>query len=426
MIAWLWMAPALALPPAPKMALSLNVAEDPSGVLCYPSGLQVRVAQRAGTGLASVSMVLEGGTSLEDASTRSAAHMVEHLWFQSSPGGEGSVWSQEPGVAFDATTRTDVTTFTTVGPSADLGQLLSLEAARLTDPLQGITEATLTREKRVVAAELGLRGEHTRHLALQQLNALLFPEAHPYHQTIGTSDDVANLSVDALRAYAARAYTPAGASLSIVADLPLEAQQSLVEEAFGELLAGAGATCERPAQADLPDSFDTTPREVNGGVWQAWVYGGFALPPGWSGQDAVARAAMTHLEGEIRSRLAYTRGLTGDAQAAVGCSYHPGRVASAGMCAVIVPDGVNPDDVSGAMLKSLAGQRSTSGDDMRRRTSQVAFTTAAAFREVLRSSDSWEPDDLGDLAVAHHRGEGAPTIQAIDEIFGINEESVRT
>ena len=185
-----WITLASALPPAPRIALGLDVTEDPSGVLCYPSGLQVRVAQREGSELAAVSMVLEGGASLEDDTTRSAAHMLEHLWFQSSPGGGPTVWRRGSGLALDATTRADVTTFTTVGAAADLDRLLALEAARLTDPLQGVTDAQLAHEKRIVAAELGLRGEHSARLAAQSLGALLYDSSHPYFQTIAGSADV--------------------------------------------------------------------------------------------------------------------------------------------------------------------------------------------------------------------------------------------
>ena len=153
-----WITLASALPPAPRIALGLDVTEDPSGVLCYPSGLQVRVAQREGSELAAVSMVLEGGASLEDDTTRSAAHMLEHLWFQSSPGGGPTVWRRGSGLALDATTRADVTTFTTVGAAADLDRLLALEAARLTDPLQGVTRlAEHPGPRHAVAGQRGAR-----------------------------------------------------------------------------------------------------------------------------------------------------------------------------------------------------------------------------------------------------------------------------
>jgi len=415
-----------ATPPAPKLSLALSVSSDPAGTLCYPSGLQVRVAQRQGDGLAAVSMVLEGGTALETDATRSAAHMVEHLWFRSAEEGGLSLWQRQAGLALDATTRTDVTTYTTVGSAGDLEGLLAEEARRLADPLQGITEDDLASEKRIVAGELGLRGEHGSRIALQQLDALLFPAGHPYHRPLATSADVEALSLDSLRSYAEAAYRPANASLSIVADVPLEEQQSLVEAALAPHLGGDATSCDRPPAAQVPATPDTRTRTVQGAVWQQRVYAAWALPPGWSGHDAVARAALANLEALVRGRLAFTRGLTGDARAAVGCEYLPGRVASTGVCRVVLPDGVAAEPVVKAMTSALSDQRSTSQMDSMFRSRRVASTTAAALRSVLGAADSWHPSDLVDHALAQHRGTGAPTVAALDEVFTVDEPGVRT
>jgi zinc protease len=413
-----------AMPAAPKIGVKLSVQPPVAGTLCYPSGMQVRLEERAGTGLASVTAVLDGGTSLEDDTTRSAAHVVEHLWFQSSPGGGPSLWSREAGLELDATTQRDVTTYSTVGAAADLKGLLELEAHRLTDPLQGIDEAILDAEKRVVRSELGLRGEHGARLAMQQLDAVLYPEGHPYRSVVATSAHVDALGLEQLRAYVEAAYTPARTSLSIVADVPLDSQQQLVEAALGDHLGGDGASCGAPPAQEPPPSPASGVARVEGAVWQTQVYVGFTLPPGFSGQDAVATAAVDRLSSLVSSRMGFVRGLRGDAEALAGCSYLPGRLASSATCRIVLPDGVSPDAVVDAVSKVLDEQWSKAERDAYARRVGVAYAVGDGFQQATSASDGWGADALTELAMQAHRGRSASVAETVDELFSVTEPAV--
>lgn len=413
-----------ALPAAPKVQLHLQVPATDAGSLCYPSGLQVRLEQRPGTGLASTTMVLDGGTSLETDATRSAAHVVEHLWFQSTPDGGPRLWDRAAGLALDATTRRDATTYSAVGATADLDGLLALDAARLRDPLQGIDEATLAREAAIVRSELGLRGEHGGRLALQQLDAVLYPEGHPYHGSITTSGQVDALTLESLQTYVEQAYRPERVTLSVVADLPLQRQQVAVEAALGELLEGPGTPCGGAPSKAAPAAPDTAPVQVKGAVWQPRVYVGFPLPAGWSGGDVLAAAAVERLDSLVRGRMGFVRGLRGDKQAATGCHYLPGREASSATCLVVLPDGVQPSAVVDAIRGVLDEQTSKTDRDLHARRVGVAYAVTDAFQSAASDADRWSTDALTELALRAHRGAGTSPAQVIEPIFSVTEPDV--
>ena len=412
------------LPAAPKLGMGLTVPPPVAGTICYPSGMQVRLEQREGTGLASVTTVLDGGKALEDEATRSAAHLVEHLWFQSTPDGGPRVWDRSAGLALDATTRRDVTTYTAVGAVADLEGLLALEAARLADPLQGIDEATIEREKHVVRSELGLRGEHGQRLALQQLDAVLYPEGHPYRGVIATSAHVSALGMEQLRAYIERAYQPQRTTLSVVADLPLSEQQALVIAALGDHLDGDGQACGASPSAAAPPTPATGTTVVPGAVWQPQVYVGFTLPAGWRGHDAVATTAVGRLSDLVNQRMGFVRGLRGDQLALTGCSYLPGREASSATCLVVLPEGVSPEAVVDAIRGTLDEQWSKMDRDAYDRRVGVAYAITDAFHGVAAASDSWQPDALAELAVSAHRGQSTDILDTIGEITNVTDEAV--
>lgn len=72
-----WWAAALASPPAPKLSARSETWNLSAVEFCWPSGLQVHVVRRPGTGVVAVTMVIEGGDSGETEATLGAAHLVE-------------------------------------------------------------------------------------------------------------------------------------------------------------------------------------------------------------------------------------------------------------------------------------------------------------------------------------------------------------
>jgi zinc protease len=131
-----------AMPPAPPAKAEIAGTLPAMNVLCWPSGLQVVVVRDDAARHVALTMVLDGGASAEDPSARGAAHLLEHLWFRSTPGTGGvSIWDGSAGLSISASTRLDSTVFTTIGASSDLPALLALEGQRLVDPLVGVTAA---------------------------------------------------------------------------------------------------------------------------------------------------------------------------------------------------------------------------------------------------------------------------------------------
>ncbi len=100
----------------------------------------------------------------------------------------------------------------------------------------------------------------------------LFGDAHPYGRpTQGTPESVAALTLDQLRDFHRRTYTPARTTLLLAGDLSVEQAQALLEKTFGTWSADAAATPQaevppcpsnpfRVVLVDKPDSVQTVIR----------------------------------------------------------------------------------------------------------------------------------------------------------------------
>ncbi|MBW2256346.1 MAG: insulinase family protein [Deltaproteobacteria bacterium] len=347
-----------ALPASPPHRLDMPDYRWEQRALCFPSGLQVAVARRPDVPVAAVTMVIGGGKSAESEEARGTAHLLEHLWFRSLQDGETSVNDRSAGLATEATTSLDATVYTTIGASEDLAAMLALEAARLRDPLAGITDEVFEAEKRVIDRELLFRGGESRQGAIRLLEEALFPEGHPYHGARLTAASSAALKLDDVRAFASRNYVPANVTIRIEGDILVDADAvvSMVDDAFpNALLDGAGSRCVHRASADVPAPVTAELQIAEAAVWNQTLYLGWAVPPGYDEDYVTMRLAAGMLEAEIDYRLYWVRGLTAADRGLAGtnCIVYPGQVASSLVCSVVLPLGVKAPAVVRAVKTGL-------------------------------------------------------------------------
>ena len=140
---------------------------------------RVRAAASAGRARRGV---LRVGSGHDPPGKEGLAHLVEHLAFRARPGGGRDALGPARGRRgrVRGPHGADATDFQAVGDPEQLDALLAVEADRLRDPLAGVGEADLRREREVLVQELALRADPSSAAAqVQWLTARALP-GHPY------------------------------------------------------------------------------------------------------------------------------------------------------------------------------------------------------------------------------------------------------
>lgn len=284
-----------------------SLDRPPGRSWCYPSGLAVHAESTTSDGLVVLATHIGSGSAAEEPDQHGVAHLLEHLWFRTDRP-EGQILRsdlQRMGVWRNAFTNRDSTVYLTNANKNLLGDLLTIEAARLVDPLSGVTEEEVALETEVVRNELRLGWAERGRAGTDALFAVLFPEDHPYHHpTVGTHASLSQLRLATAQAFADAHYRPDNASLHLRGDVNLRTLQQEVTAALPLSLRagpedkdGAPRRCrptaptEPPAlppppapQADIPEvPYPGTERIARLG----WV-----MPVGFSREGALNKAML--------------------------------------------------------------------------------------------------------------------------------------
>jgi zinc protease len=392
---------------APRSDAQPTQAPTPT-TWCFASGL--RVALQPGPDAAmSIVAVVDGGSGGDPADRAGLAHVVEHMWFRTP----GMVATEAvTGARTNASTTADETRFTTTAHRRFVRQLLQTEVDRLRDPIAGIEQPALDAEREVVRNELRMRYEVTGQVGLLHVMPLLFDREHPYHHaTIGTHESLSAITLDDLRAYADRWYTPANTTWYLSTDLAPDKVARLLEEALtpdlrhapgadptGSPLVPCAARPDPEHEVPAPAAWqpgDALPRQY-AAVPGPTLMLGWATPPGQY-QSIATGSVLAHLEREIEQAD------VGQAQ----CGLRPGRLASVGWCTVHLSSesggpGARPEE---ALERISRGARAWWWD-RRELTSQLFSDRVDAREELLdgmEQTDAVVSDRPVRTAVLFHR-----------------------
>ncbi|MFT3912898.1 MAG: insulinase family protein [Anaeromyxobacteraceae bacterium] len=245
--------------------------------------------------------------SVDDPKGRAGlAHLVEHLTYRARPGGGPRTWDryEAMGIEFNALTYADSTDYVAVFPPSELQKVLALEAARLAEPLAGITERDFQAERQVVLRELAMRRDPaaaTTHLGW--LTSRLVPES-PY-AVEPTEDSVASLTLQDARDFVRSHYTPDRLLLVVTGPTQGEAVSRAAVQHFGELATSgpkypeANSVQPNPPRValDKPATEKVLVREGPAELPLLWV--GWALPGDKEKAGPQALVAEQFLEGMV-------------------------------------------------------------------------------------------------------------------------------
>ncbi len=205
-----------------------------------PNGMTVLLSEDHSLPKVVVNIGYWVGSRFEEPHRTGFAHLFEHLMFmgtQRAPSGQFDKWMEAAGGSNNAYTTEDRTDYYDLAPSGTLPLLLWLEADRLRDIGPLMTKEKLDLQRDVVRNERRQRSENQPYgMVHLRLPELLYPEGHPYHHpVIGSHEDLEAAQVDDVKAFFAKYYDPANASICIAGDFKPEEAMQLLQSWFATI-----------------------------------------------------------------------------------------------------------------------------------------------------------------------------------------------
>jgi len=223
------------------------------------NGLDVILHQDHSDPIVSVAIYYHVGSSREVPGKTGFAHLFEHMMFQQSENvGQDMFFKliQGAGGSLNGSTNQDRTNYYEVVPKNALELALWAESDRMGYLTNTVTKSALANQQNVVQNE---KRESVDNAAYGHNSALiartLYPEGHPYSWTvIGELEDLANASIEDVKAFHSKFYVPSNATLVVSGDIENENVKALVEKYFGEIPASAKPDKRVPMPVTLTET----------------------------------------------------------------------------------------------------------------------------------------------------------------------------
>jgi zinc protease len=220
------------------------------------NGLTVVLHEDHSDPIAAVAIYYHVGSSRETEGKTGFAHLFEHMMFQKSENvAEDQFFRniQGAGGSLNGSTSQDRTNYYEVVPKNALEMALWMESDRMGYLENTVTKSALANQQNVVQNEKRQSVDNAPYGFNQGLILKsLYPKGHPYNWTvIGDMQDLTNATVEDVKAFHKKFYSPNNAFLVISGDIDKEEVKALVEKYFGEIAAGEKIEKRTPAPASL-------------------------------------------------------------------------------------------------------------------------------------------------------------------------------
>ncbi|WP_414568155.1 M16 family metallopeptidase [Nostoc sp. CCY 9925] len=216
--------------PVPALSFTQGVQKT-----VLDNGLTVLTKEVHTAPVVSVQVWYKVGSRNEVKGENGISHQLEHLMFKGTtnrPVQFGRLFSAL-GSQFNAFTSYDETAYFGTVQRDRLEALLTLEADRMKNAL--INPEQLTSEKRVVISELQGYENSPEYRLNREVMRNAFPNRAYGLPVGGTKADVEKFTVEQVRNYYQKYYSPENATLVITGDFATEPVQKIVQETFGKL-----------------------------------------------------------------------------------------------------------------------------------------------------------------------------------------------
>ena len=240
-----------ALSARPPIRLSAQSLRVPYQTFTLANGLKVIVHEDHSLPVVAVNVWYHVGSSDEKPGRTGFAHLFEHVMFMGSqhvPTGDFDRLLEAAGGDNNASTSEDRTNYYEDGPANALPLMLYLDADRMGFLLPEMTADKVDLQRGVVQNERRQSYENRPYgLAEENILERLYPASHPYHwPVIGSMADLQAATLDDVRAFFQRYYTPNNATLAIAGDITARDARPIVERYFGDIARGPAVTRTPP------------------------------------------------------------------------------------------------------------------------------------------------------------------------------------
>ena len=206
------------------------------------NGLDVIIHEDHSIPLAAVNVWYHVGSKNEIPGRTGFAHLFEHVMFEGSGHHNSSHFEplQKVGANLNGSTNPDRTNYWEDVPSNYLELALWLESDRMGFLLDALDQQRFEIQRDVVKNERRQSYENRPYgMAQWNIQEAVFPLPHPYHwMTIGSQEDLDAASLDDIKDFFRRFYSPSNASLSIAGDIKRDETLEMVNRYFGDLPPG--------------------------------------------------------------------------------------------------------------------------------------------------------------------------------------------
>ena len=206
------------------------------------NGLDVILHEDHSIPLAAVNVWYHVGSKNEVPGRTGFAHLFEHVMFEGSGHHNSSHFEplQKVGANLNGSTNPDRTNYWEDVPSNYLELALWLESDRMGFLLDALDQQRFEVQRDVVKNERRQSYENRPYgMAQWNIQEAVFPLPHPYHwMTIGSQEDLDAASLDDIKDFFRRFYSPSNASLAIAGDIKRDETLEMVNRYFGDLPPG--------------------------------------------------------------------------------------------------------------------------------------------------------------------------------------------
>jgi zinc protease len=290
-------------------AIDWSHAQLPSVVERLANGLTVIVHSEPKAPIAAMYLAYQAGSRDEPKFKAGLAHLCEHLMFsgtRNNPGSYFARFEQAGATSMNAYVREDYSAYFATVPVSALEFAMSMEADRMANLAEALSDGRVERQRDVVVSELRQRDAQPYGCVARILAELAHPLGHPYaHLPDGLITEVGNLSTNDAREWIRLRHSPTMATLIVAGAVEPGRVMKEAKSHFGMLASGP----EHPLPAfeafHIPSELSVAPRlQIELPVKNARLCMAWTGPSLASAEYPAAEATCEILAGVKRSRLA--------------------------------------------------------------------------------------------------------------------------
>lgn len=260
--------------PALNQVFALDASAPVITQFTLDNGLKVVLAPLNTAKNVAVVVQYDVGSANETPGHSGFAHLFEHLMFEgtksipnfdevaSSIGAQNNAFTQDDGTVFHIT-----------GPRAGLPVMLRLDADRMANLANAVTQEDLDNQREVVLNEMRQNVlDQPGGAARTQGSVAIYPKGHPYdHATIGSIADLKAAKLEDVVAFHRQYYVPSNAYLAVAGDFDVNEAKADIERTFGLIPKFAKPAfldaVVPPAKAGRMGFVDAVPTQIVAMTW---------------------------------------------------------------------------------------------------------------------------------------------------------------